>query len=114
MWLNEMDVQEARNRALQDDKPNLQHATEVLDRLVEWTNNNSDGWPYWRKPSAASKRLQEAIYPRYFGAWDKRVEDDITDAELKKAIAPIKAFCTRQGIACDVRGILADTGPSKY
>ena len=96
MWLNEYDVEEAaRKGAYEVERPNLRRATEVLLELVEWTNSNSDGWPYWQKPSKASAKLQELVHARYFGAWNARQDADITDAELKAALTPIKAFHTR-------------------
>ena len=93
-WMNQYEVENAVNEL--DHLPNLGAAAQTLANLVEWTNNNSDGWPYWRKPSNASSRLQDMLE----AAMRSRREAPIADAsaaEIRKALAPIKAFRTRQG-----------------
>jgi hypothetical protein len=97
---NEYDVEDmlliaSRNSA---EMPNAWIAARSLDKLVAWTNENSDGWAYWAKPSNASTKLQELLRGRFASRWGERIQDDITDAELRKAMSPIKAFLTRQGI----------------
>lgn len=106
--LNEYDVDYARNRAVaptSNEKPNLIKAAAILARLVEWTNQNSDGWAYWAKPANASAALQQAVKVRtpalvHYAAL--RV-DDIPEAELKAALRTVKAFLTRQRVDADVR-----------
>lgn len=100
MFLNSFDIDEAQMRVSQEQsaRPNLETAVAVLVRLRDWTDANSDGWPYWSKPSNASQKLQTAVSARFFGAWDSRVNDDLTGAELKSAISPVKAFLTRQNV----------------
>jgi hypothetical protein len=77
-------------------QPNAVTAAIALAGLMEWTDDNSDGWPYWTKPSNAAKRLQE-----YLSGWRKRYVDgddaDLSDAELTAMLRPVKAFLTRQG-----------------
>lgn len=98
--LNEYDIETSQRKAAQEvNRPNLQAGILTLARLSEWANANSDGWAYWRKPSAASSQLQELIYTRYFGADRHHFENaDISPADLRKAYTPIKAFLTRQGV----------------
>lgn len=104
--LNEYDVADV-HAYLQDrdDLPNLRKAASVQRLLVLWTNDVSDGWPYWRKPSNASGRLQErlalVLHDRY------RTDDhtDLTEAELRSLLAPIKAFLTRHGAGYWVVGL---------
>lgn len=93
MLMNEYDIDNARSRFADDETPNLFTAANTLYRLKEWTNDNSDGWPYWRKPSQAAKRLQELLQ-----AADRFDPQDCTDAQLKAALSPVKAFLTRQGV----------------
>lgn len=89
--MNEWDVDDAVNRfGRSPDCENLYLGAKTLERLVRWTNSNSDGWPYWRKPSAAAARLQALLE----GA-DRFDPSDCTAANLKRAYAPIKAFLTR-------------------
>lgn len=95
-WMNEYDVERAVD-LIGDETPNLRRGAQVLYNLMEWTNSHSDGWPYWQKPSRAASKLMEHLEAanrnRYRGD-----EEDITDAELKAALSPIKAFLTRQGV----------------
>jgi hypothetical protein len=102
MILNEYDVAHAVEQASRStiDRPNLLKAAAILARLVEWTNDNSDGWPYWVKPRNASSALQEQIRIRtagLIGAWD-REPNDITTTELKVLVRPVKAFLTRHAV----------------
>jgi len=76
------------------DFPNLYAAVRTLDNLVQWTNQNSDGWPYWSKPSNAARALQVLIHDV-----DRFDPQDISAADLRKALIPIKAFRTRQSAA---------------
>lgn len=97
---NEFDIETATLQACEDfHRPNLQAAVLTLHRLMDWTNANSDGWAYWRKPAAASKRLQEVVYREYCGRWENRSDADISLAELRGLHTPIRAFLTRQGVA---------------
>lgn len=101
MILNEYDVAFAVERvADRDDLPNLRSAAVILARLVEWTNANSDGWAYWRKPSAASKQLQTEVHRRLIARSKKhdRYMVELTDRELKQVLGHVKAFLTRQQV----------------
>ena len=89
--MNEYDVQDAINRL--QSAPNLHRGAQVLRRLVDWTNSNSDGWAYWPKPVRAAKSLQELLQ-----AADRFDPRDVTEADLNKALRPIKAFLTRHGV----------------
>ena len=95
MWMNEWDIDDAARYFVvrRDEFPNLMRGAMVLHRLMVWTNNNSDGWPYWTKPGRASAKLQALVGDRRH-----RINGDITEQELRKALTPIKAFLTRQGI----------------
>ena len=93
MFLNEYDIDCAAAQAERDELPNLAHAVDILTRLVNWTNRNSDGWAYWPKPCRAAKSLQELIYNV-----DRFDPVDLTPEQVKKASSPIKAFLTRQGV----------------
>lgn len=102
MILNEYDVAHAVEQASRStiDRPNLFKGAVTLARLVEWTNDNSDGWPYWAKPRSASSALQEQVRIRTSGLvseWD-REPNDITFTELKVLVRPIKAFLTRHAV----------------
>jgi len=106
MWMNEHEVEEAFDtfESAHPAVPNLAAGASVLDALVAWTNENSDGWPYWQKPSNAAKPLMELLgahtYAARFGYYQGTAKtlEDVSEADLRKAMTPIKAFLKRQGI----------------
>lgn len=91
--MNEYEIEEALVRFNRGDTPNLGRGAFVLARLATWTNRNSDGWPYWQKPARAADRLMSLLT----GA-DRFDPVDVSEADLKRAVSPIKAFLTRQGV----------------
>jgi hypothetical protein len=101
MFMNEHEIADAAERYR--DHPILGPATRTLRNLAEWTNENSDGWPYWSKPIRAAARLQEMITRdgthRY--RFDEERED-VTAAEYAKALQPIKSFRTRHGASFEI------------
>lgn len=96
--MNEYEIEDALRLTAYFELPNARRAAEILSRLKDWTNNNSDGWPYWQKPSKAADKLMTALSSAIQAS---RQQDnmDMTEAELQKALTPIKAFLTRQGVA---------------
>jgi hypothetical protein len=103
MWMNEHDITGAQHRAYGTHRPRLVSACDTLANLRDWTNANSDGWPYWKQPSNAAKRLMDAVEARAkayrsYGSDVTEARRDITDAELAAALRPIKAFLTRHGV----------------
>lgn len=100
-WMNEWDIEDALRRFYPDETPNLATGAQVVATLAHWTNQNSDGWCYWQKPSRAASSLmtllEAARRPNYNGDMV-----DITAAQLAKVLRPIKAFLTRQGVPYDV------------
>lgn len=99
-FMNEWDVEEALVRCCQH--PILGPATQTISNLVEWTNSHSDGWAYWPKPVRAATRLMALIegdgHPGGMrGARFDGDRDDVTVADYRAALRPIKAFRTRQG-----------------
>lgn len=110
LLLNEYDVQDCEVRAIRSHMPVAAKGARVLMGLVDWTNENSDGWVYWAPPGRASAKLQEALYVRLIGAYDKRPDGDLTEAELRRLLAPIKSFLTRRGVSLEARvQILGET-----
>lgn len=93
-WFNEWEVEDLRE-AYQGD-PILRPAVMTLAELVRWTNANSDGWPYWKKPARAAEKLMVLISAAHNGG---PLGDPVvpTVEAYKAALAPIKAFRTRQG-----------------
>lgn len=97
-FMNEYDIVEAQRRYEPGTVPNRAYLTEVVAALADWTNHNSDGWPYWSKPVRAAARAMELIDPPTWGETETWRREDITDAEVAAALRPIKAFLTRQGV----------------
>jgi hypothetical protein len=93
-YMNEYEVHEAAR--LYYGHPILRPATQTLGALVDWTNRNSDGWPYWAKPCRAARALQELIgnTRTYLDDPDR---ESVTVDELKRAYRPLRSFATRHG-----------------
>jgi hypothetical protein len=103
LFMNEYEIQDALRRVQPDTKPVLTEAVVALANLAAWTNANSDGWPYWPKPCRAAKGLQEVIQEAE-RAYRNGSDADVSPAALKRALAPVKAFLTRQGVDHSVLG----------
>src|SRR5262245_33776887 len=84
------------------DHPVLGPATLTIRNLMDWTNQNSDGWAYWPKPCRAAKRLIDLI--ERDGTWEARYGDrsDATVEEYRAALRPVKSFRTRFGADFDI------------
>lgn len=105
-WINEYEVEEVAEKFHDaDETPNLHRGAQILLRLMRWTNNNSDGWPYWQKPANAASKLMDLLHA-HRRDW---AVVDISTQELTKALSPIKAFLTKQGV--DHALILDDPPP---
>lgn len=103
-YMNEFEVEEQNDRAYMrsrfgEELPGICTAVATLQWLMHWTNHNSDGWAYWPKPVNAAKALI-VLLEEYNGSRMGHTcpEEDIPSNELKKALQPIKAFLTRQGV----------------
>ena len=100
-FMNEWDIDEAEHQ--HGDHPILGPAIQTLRNLVEWTNRNSDGWAYWPKPTRAAARLMEMIERDGSSTYRFDVaREDVTLAEYRAALRPIKAFRTRQAAGFDI------------
>lgn len=96
--MNEYDIDFATMRFERCDTPNRLKACIVIERLAYWANSNSDGWAYWPKPARAAASLMALIESTTSAADDEQERTDATDAELRKALSPVKSFLTRQGV----------------
>lgn len=93
-FMNDYDIERALQRYAWH--PILGPAASTLANLAEWANSHSDGWAYWPKPARSAARLMEMIERDGTATYifdDERA--DVTEAEYRKALAPIKAFRTR-------------------
>lgn len=104
MFYNDFEISQAIRKHNPNTRPNLAILAHTLDALKEWADNNSDGWAHWPKPSRAAAKAGRTLWEfdtRTWASHGASQEDDITDAERKAALTPIKAFLTRQGVAHD-------------
>lgn len=94
-YMNDYDLASARSRYGRGETPNRLALVLVVDNLREQTNLVSDGWAYWAPPCRSAAKaialIESTAYPEY----ERRQHEDITDAEMKAAIRPIKSFLTR-------------------
>jgi hypothetical protein len=96
MWMNHSDVDEAVHRFRTH--PVLGPATRVLRDFVREVDAHSDGWPYWKAPSHAAKQLMTLIHGHLragMGAYPELPQP--TPEDIRRSLAPIKAFMTRKG-----------------
>jgi len=99
MFANRHDITDWVDRYGEYDVPNLGTAALTLQRLQEQVDSMSDGWGYWRAGTAAGGRLVAALQVadvQYRRGGELR---DLTDAELKRALIPVKSFLTRHHVA---------------
>lgn len=92
MFMNQYDIEYAHSR--HHACPNVRKGVNVLYRLMQAVNEQSDGWPYWKAPHDASKRLVELL--QSVGNLNHDTHGTISAADLRKAITPIKSMVTRQ------------------
>ena len=94
-YMNGYDIAQALRRYGRGRTPNRLALTTVVANLCHETNRVSDGWCYWPKPCRAAAKaialIESTAYPEY----ERRQREDITDAELRAAVRPIKSFLTR-------------------
>lgn len=100
-FMNDYDIERALRRYSTGRTPNRLRAAITIARLANWTNRNSDGWAYWPKPCRAAAKIMallEGTGSTTNDVLDTLLRTDATDAELKAALVPVKAFLTRHGV----------------
>ncbi len=85
MWMNNWEIDEKANRY--QNHPVLGPASKFLQDFKDVINANSDGWPYWKPASRAATKLMELV--------STQDPSSVTEAQVKAAMTPIKAFCTK-------------------
>ncbi len=83
LFMNEWEIDQSVVRHAKH--PVLSKATKLLYDLKNLVNQHSDGWAYWRAPVKAAAKLMALI----------ETPELATEADLKRAMTPIKSFCTR-------------------
>lgn len=94
-FMNEYDIQMAARRHA--DNPIAMAAITQVAIVKQWADRNSDGWAYWPKPVRACAKLMDLIEGNGTNQAIQDIGQRATEANFKKAMAPVKAFRTRQG-----------------
>jgi len=94
-FMNDYDLEYARQRFARASKPNRLALTLMVANLAEATNQVSDGWAYWPKPCRAAAKAIALIESTTNAANEAQEREDVTDAEMAAAVRPVKAFLTR-------------------
>ena len=97
IYMNEYEIEDAKRRFAAH--PILGPATKTLANLCEWTNANSDGWPFWPKPCRAAAKLQELIMG---GDRFDDEREDVTVAQYQATLRAIRMFRARQSADFDI------------
>ena len=63
-FVNESEVEQLADEFNAEEFPNLARGAQTLNALMDWTNSNSDGWPYWTKPMKASASVAAMNFAR--------------------------------------------------
>jgi hypothetical protein len=74
--------------------PNVRKGVRLLFNLMQSVNEQSDGWAYWKAPQAAVEKLIALLQTA--GNLNYGTSGTISEADLRKAITPIRAMVTRQ------------------
>lgn len=94
MFMNQWEIEQAA--AAKHACPNVRKGVKLLMALVHSVNAQSDGWAYWNAPSKACQKLQTLL--KTAGNLEYGTNGTITDADLKKALSPIRSMATRQKV----------------
>lgn len=98
-FLNEYEITDLRFFFHAEDTPNLARGAEALGNLMVWTNQNSDGWPYWTKPARAARQLMDLLNAAQSEYFKGNEVEDCTEQDLRKVLVPVKRFLTTQGVS---------------
>ena len=104
--MNEYDLDFAYARFTRATCPNRLALVMTVQNLRVWTNMHSDGWAYWHKPARAAGAAMALIQSTTSQENTRQESSDISDATMRAAVRPIKAFLTRQGASADEREMI--------
>jgi hypothetical protein len=92
MFMNQYDIESAMQN--QHACPNVRKGVRLLYRLMQAVNSQSDGWAYCPAPSKAAQKLIALLQTA--GNLNYGTHGRISDADLRKAITPIRTMVTLQ------------------
>jgi hypothetical protein len=96
MFMNRYEIEDAVRRF--ERYPVLGKAARFLKEFMDEVDSHSDGWAYWGAPVAAAKKLMELL--QYEAPSNG---EDVDEEKFRKALAPIRAFMTRRGLAAGMQ-----------
>lgn len=100
VFMNAYEIEEAQR--LFDDSdtyPNLHVASLTLLALMDWADQNSDGWCVWPVPSRSSQALQQVLHEAMSARYTADPAD-ITPEVLQAAVRPVRRFLATVGADC--------------
>jgi hypothetical protein len=100
-YLNDYEVEDAERVFHLDGHGNLYRAASIVHALMDYANDNSDGWHSWQAPRKAAKKLIEQVDYSRREYLHGRLFGDINEADLKRLTTPVKAFLTRERVDHD-------------
>lgn len=92
MWMNQFEIESAAS--CKHDCPNVRKGVRLLFCLMQAVNEQSDGWAYWPAPAHAADKLMNLLHTA--GNLQFGTHNTISEADLRKAIRPIRAMVTRE------------------
>jgi hypothetical protein len=92
MWMNQSEIEWAARQT--HECPNVRKGVNLLLRLMQAVNEQSDGWAYWPAPAKAAEKLTDLLGTA--GNLNHGTHGTISTADLRKAITPIRTMVTRQ------------------
>jgi hypothetical protein len=95
MFMNEYEVDEILDLT-QRQFPQFEPYAQFLYDWKETINNNSDGWAYWKAGRGAADKLVALLNDVKMSTFGRAKLP--TEAQLKKALTPIRSAATRHGL----------------
>jgi hypothetical protein len=100
-YLNDYEVEDAERVFHLEGLPNLYRGAAVIHALMDYANDNSDGWHMWQAPRKAAKWLIETVDSKRRDYLRGHPVADITETDLLQLCSPVKAFLTRDKVDQD-------------
>lgn len=101
LYLNEYEVRDIATLFTGEGVPNLDKAAKGLENLMIWTNQNSDGWAYWKAPLRASEPLMLRLMEAESDFRRGHDLADLSEAQMKLFFKPIRDLLSNLGHDAD-------------
>jgi len=104
-FMNDSDLAWAARVAEREEFDVMLECVDIVDRLRQWADRNSDGWAHWPAPVRAARQMIELIESKQEALRDSRNrnQQDITCEQRDRALRPIKSFLTRSKASAEER-----------